>query len=444
MSTSESVSRGGVDVRSRVVKFAALIYVDLWVLEGAFRKWVPGADHIFYVARDALAICIILLLIGLGRSKIRSSAWFWIYALVLLIVAAVQVMGDSVSLPIAVAGLRSYVAPWLLAVICLMQPGAVTASALATRVLIYAPLEIALTVAQVALPPDSVLNAEVSGEVTQFVSDGIPRATGTFTSPVFFVAYLTLAFSLALARSVQPGDLRRGLAVLALVGLTLSAGLSGSRSAVVSIGIVLVAFAVYVLARGQGRALAALFGVVLSLLAVLLALSMWFGNVVSAFLARFEAASRAEDTGARVLRQMFGFFSAPVTVLGDGIGSHSQAGIALGSANDWIEIETIRWVTELGVLGFTFAIVLTGVVVLIGLRTFLRLRVASLQHTLVVATSLPVFIAGQITQSPSSQAAAAVLIALLVLTWNEVVPVRSHDAQSPVIDARSNMIVSHR
>jgi hypothetical protein len=402
-----------------LARFVAFLYVDLWVIEGAFRKWVPGADQLFYVARDAFAIGAVVVLIVLGRSRPRYTGWFWTWLVVLAILGSLQTLANDHALEVFIAGLRSYVSPLLLLLICLMPPTSGAAVAIGRRVLIWVPVQFALTLIQVASSPADWINAQPSGDVTQFVSDGVPRASGTFSSPAGYVAYMTIAFAIALAFAATKGGRGRPWYALLVAAVALCAVLSGSRALIINITLVLIMFSIYALARGQSRTFGLLILTIGAVAAVLIAARALFGGVVDAFLQRFDDASRAEDSGGRVLRQALGFLSYPPSGFGDGMGVHSQAGIALGSGFAWIEIETIKWVAELGLLGLVLASVVMLTCLYTTSRAMVRVRTAPLLHTLMVAVAVPVLISGHVTQTPSSQAASAVMIALVALTWRD-------------------------
>ncbi len=38
---------------------AIILYVHLWVLEGALRKWVPGLGDLMYVSRDLIMVLVL-------------------------------------------------------------------------------------------------------------------------------------------------------------------------------------------------------------------------------------------------------------------------------------------------------------------------------------------------------------------------------------------------
>ena len=97
---------------------AALVYVNLWILEGAFRKWVPGSENAMYFLRDILLVLALAALamsgrVGRSRSP-RFVLFFWSTAAMLSVFAVLQVLAELITLPVAIVGLRSYIAPLLL------------------------------------------------------------------------------------------------------------------------------------------------------------------------------------------------------------------------------------------------------------------------------------------------------------------------------------------
>ena len=182
----------------RLVTAAVLVYMHLWVLEGAIRKWIPGSEQIMYVARDALLIGAIVML-GLGSARrARSAPMFWGATLFLGVLISVQVMLGRTSLPIAAIGLRSYFAPLLLAYVVWCYPVRSLWQRIMIIVAAYAPIQAAVTIAQVLSPARSIINKQVGSDTAYFVNDGIVRASGTYSAPSGLTLYVPLALAASL------------------------------------------------------------------------------------------------------------------------------------------------------------------------------------------------------------------------------------------------------
>lgn len=406
----------------------ALIYVHLLILEGAARKWLPGTDNIFYVARDVCMFITLALAAQVAAYRRRPTGRFWLYFYAIGVISLVQLAFLELPLSIIVVGARSYIAPFLLlfaAYKYYLSSEFIQASC--KVLMIYAPIEALITVAQVASPPNSTVNKQVGSDAAYFVNDGIVRASGTFSAPSGLALYVPLALAVSLA-FVTTSRRGRYLTLLASISCLLTAGLSGARTTLLAVAIVLLAFGLLRLVQRRStgsRGLASVTGLVV---AVGITSMVFFSGVLASFAARFQAASRAEDSGGRIVRQTLGFLDQPLSVLGDGMGMHAQAGIALGAPGPWLEIDGQRIVAELGILGFAMAVARLGLVVYLFVLAATRHRRNDL-FVLVVAATLPVVAFGQISQFPAAQGFFSLAMALLLASTTKVEPAPTPDLE---------------
>jgi len=394
-----------------------LIYVHLWIVEGALRKWVPGTENLFYFARDIILVCS-LAYAGLAfSSKQRRAPLLWIAAIVVVCFAAIQVILGRVDLMVAVIGLRSYISPFILvyAAWCYGTPSLYPR--IAKIILIYTPVQALIAVMQVISPPLSWINKQVGSDGASFVNGGVARASGMFSSPAGLTMFIPLALAVVLWLLHDSTRKLKFAAVLVLISIIVLVAVSGSRGSVLGAAIVLSVFVVFQLFSLSGTGLR---NMLLTIGFIFLALT-WvlstFPEVVSSFEDRFASAAQSEDSSDRLLGATFDFLGWPFRLLGDGVGNHSVAGINLGGTGPWHEIESIRWVTELGVLGWMLAAsrILFSLVALFYALSHLRRR--SILGLLVLAALLPVILFGQVTQFPSAQAFTSVCGAFLVLLY---------------------------
>lgn len=408
------------ELRTGFLTRCALIYVHLWILEGAIRKWVPGADEVMYVARDGFLLLVIVYATlrypARGHKRgdgvlVAAVALFCVWTL-----SAALLSG----LPLAalIAGIRAYLAPFLLVYLVWRYRLSGFYMRAARVVLLYAPLQATLVVVQVLSPLSSPINAYAGGVEGTFVTtDGVARATGTFT----FAAGLTTYATIALALSVGSILSRRPpvsptWGYLSLISSVVVVAISGSRSLVLTAILVTAILIAAQAFHGSPLGWRRLFVSVALGWGAWLVLQQTLGPVLAAFGDRFEAAAQAEDPIQRQLSGVFGFMSEGIVRLGDGAGAHSQAGAQLGSSFGWSENEKTRWVEELGLLGFVLGLV--SVV----LASILLVWVVVARHVDVVARALAaaflVQVAfGSVTATPTVQGAFAVLAAALV-SWS--------------------------
>jgi hypothetical protein len=279
--------------------------------------------------------------------------------------------------------------------------------------ILWLPLEAALVTLQTTTSYDSIWNKVDSAEyVSLFTADGVVRASGTFTSALGLSLYL-VATSMLLLPVVLNGTARGaaktgGLLAFALIVVTTA--LCGSRTAVVSVALIVAAV---IMASLLGfaeihRGIATVLGLIL-LIAVA---SQIFPSVLAAFGERFQSAAASEDTNARLSNSALEYLDHwPPHWLGEGMGSHLQAGIAAGSPGPWIEQENLRVVAELGVLGWLICVLRTIIAIalaVVGLTSALRRR--SLIVVATAAAAVPILAVGSFTTQPSVQGFGGIIL----------------------------------
>lgn len=404
----------------RLISNAVVVYVILWILEGAIRKWVPSLDQGFYLARDALLVMALSYVSIVYPKRRRSNVIFWPFVLLLSVLTAVQVIGGSIGLSVALVGLRSYVAPLLLIYAVWRYRAKSLANRMILTLLVFAPLEAMLTVIQVGSPAAAWINKQVGDELTDFVNiGGIVRASGTFSAPsgLSFYAPLCLALSLAIFARVTGGT--RAISGLAVLSSLTIVGIGGSRGAVLAVAIVLVVHVLHQAARSDWTSVKQVFAIAVVLVVTGVGLFIFVPDAMTALLLRFQNAATSENSASRLAGQTFGFLQTNFDVLGSGAGANSIAGVGLGSTGEWYEVESQRWVVELGILGLILALVRLAFVFTLVWRSFARLGDVSSMRVLLLAVWVPVILYGQITQNPTLQGAFSIMAVLAYLTWND-------------------------
>ncbi|WP_189319568.1 hypothetical protein [Curtobacterium sp. ER1/6] len=391
------------------------IYIFLWLLEGALRKWVPETASVLYVARDLIFAASVLILM-LGRSSRSGTArWFWPASLSILALAVVQIFLGIVSPTVAALGARSYLAPALFVAAVAVWGRPSTLRVVQRAVLIAVPFELALSMLQAFSPARSWVNAQVGSDEASFVNFGVVRPSGTFSAPAGLLTFVPLALAFTLEKFSARTGKSTVLATVLTAATFLIVALSGARGVVLGVAVVVAAYAACAVA-GWGRPKRLPLAPLLTLILVSgVAASVLFSSILSSFAQRFNDASRSENPLARLLNQAVGFVDSPLTLLGTGPGSRSQVGIAAGSAFGWLEIDNDRWVAELGLLGFVLALVRVVAFVWLVVLTVRRIGDGQWLFALISASFLPTLFSGSLTQTPSAQAGAAVTIGLLLL-----------------------------
>ena len=410
--------RGAPSERARsfvtaAATFFALLYVHLWIIEGALRKWVPGVDQVLYVARDGIALTGIVALAVIPLARRGRVGLFWLACYALAITALVYVIAGSISLPVAIAGVRAYIAPFLLPALFLTYRPPGLWEKVVTIVLAYLPVQLLISVLQSGSPPGAWINREVSGDEANFVQDGVVRASGTFSSPSGLTTFTILSFALALALSLQPGP-RRRFGFVMLLPAAIVALVSGSRGTIFGILIVLVVAAVVTLARRPSDVVRLLVGLSVGITVGYWAVSAFWPEVLNALFSRFDDAAQAEDTGGRLFGQTFGFLLGEFPIFGLGPGAASLSGIALGSGATWVEVDSARWVAELGLIGLAAGIARLSLALYLTARLVTGARTLPWLAVGLIAVIVPILASGSITQNPTTQAAFGVTSTLLL------------------------------
>jgi len=395
--------------------FATLSYVHLWIFEGALRKWVPPLATPMYIGRDVLALGLAILLVMASRSLSKAVIKLLILAFVVMVWGLLSSLANGASIALTFAGVRSYLAPLLLVLIVAGFVDQNVTQRVVVAIAAWAPVQGLVTIAQATSEPTSRINLSVGDDSAAFVQYGIARASGTFTSPSGLTLYTVLAIGCALLLVLSPVRRLRMIGVVSSASCLLVATLGGARGTVLGVALVIAFFVLALAARSTGRAFR-----IVAIGAILLALGAWiitarYGVVLDSFSRRFEDASRSEDSFARLVGQVTRFPDYFNSILGDGPGSHSQAGIALGSNGAWIEDDSSKWVAELGFLGLLLASLRVGLILVCLAYPFFAARVRPLPKVLVVAVLGITQLVGSITQTPSQQATFAVSVALIML-----------------------------
>jgi hypothetical protein len=337
------------------------------------------------------------------------------FMLALAMLVSLQLMVGKIGPSTAVIGLRSYVAPFLLTYLAWCYPFSGIWQSMMKILAAYAPVQAAITIAQVISPAHSVINKEVGSDAASFLNDGIVRASGTYSAPAGLSLYVPLALAACLYLVYKLHGGQRWFWTFSLVCTIAISVLSGSRGIILSAGIVFVSFFLYHLTRiSRGGFGNILFTTVVGVFCLLI-VQAWLPKVIDSFLNRFENASRSEDSTDRIVGQTFDFFATPFSFLGDGAGSHSIAGINQGALGPWIEIESVKWVAELGISGWFLAC--ARLLFCAGLTLWIigRLRERNLATVLIASALIPVLTYGQITHFPSAQGFLSICLALLIL-----------------------------
>ena len=394
-------------------------YIVLWVIEGAFRKWVPASDTLFYVLRDGGVSIAVAAFIIVNAHRRTSRVWSlaWAFLLLLIVLAAVSVITDRQTLTSSFLGIRAYIGPAMFIAFSASFVPQSAISRAAQWISLLMVLNALLTLAQVISPATAIINVEVGGESASFVNAGnVVRASGMFSSPAGLTAFSVLATAISLG-AIADRQSRLSIHYATLVSVAIVVTLGGARGALLGVAIVLLAY-VFMMYSGAGAsALPKILAIGVTAGAVYVGAYLFYPSVLDSFSTRFEQAAASEDTLGRLIHSTFGFFVEPFPLLGSGPGAHSSGGAQL-SGNAWVEIESMRWVAELGLFGYALASIR---LIVAGCLIWFLLSKAALYPAIArlsMAALVPVLLFGSITQQPSTQGFFAICSSM-ILMWPE-------------------------
>jgi hypothetical protein len=217
-------------------------YFILLILEGALRKWFfPAFSGPLLVIRDPVLLLIYVL--ALRRGLVQWDGWTWT-VLALAGACAIASLAAGCALKITLFGLRTDF--WQIPLVFLL-PTILTGDdvrRIGRWMLLMIPAMAVLALLQFRAGPMSWLNATTGGATNDqsmqlFAAAGRVRPSGTFSFVTGMVSFLALGSAFVFDAFLE-GAARARLWV-ATAGLVLALGISGSRSAIIYVGIVALA-----------------------------------------------------------------------------------------------------------------------------------------------------------------------------------------------------------
>ncbi|MBA2586965.1 MAG: hypothetical protein H0U99_10835 [Chthoniobacterales bacterium] len=383
-----------------IVRRLIWLYFILWIIEGALRKWiVPQFSNPLLLVRDPVVVLIYLLS---WRAGIFPRNWF-IRSLLGIAVLS-QIAGMIVLQPflppmkllfVTLYGARSN----FLHLPLIFVIGRVFDTAEVKRIgwwilVGMIPMTV-LTALQFRASPEAFINRTVGlGEAQQITAGGgkiRPPGTFSFVSGVIF--YLSAATAFVLHGALSRTTYKNSLLFAAGLAVVIGVAVSGSRSAVASVGLVVLSLFAILLIRPSainrfGRSL--LFAVIL----------FWglsyvpiFQEGVEILSARFTESAAAEEktVAAGMFARIFSGFTEGLSVLdrlplggyGLGIGTNGGAKFLTGRATFLLaEGEWSRVLLESGpILGLMFLLWRTTLTLYLG---YLSVRSLARGETLAI------------------------------------------------------------
>jgi hypothetical protein len=345
-----------------------LILIVYWLLltEGALRKWLlPDYHKILFFVRDPFVIAAYIYAIRYRlwpKANIALMVSLGV-AVLFLCLLPLQLYATRADAVVLLYGWRNYFfyIPLMFLVGNVMQPSDVRTVA---RHTLYASIPIAILVIwQFISPPDAFINKAVTEDALVFgLAEGIVRTTGLFTFTLgqsLFVATTAafLTWTVTVWRASRP--LSAGALVLILLAFAINLALSGSRLAVVYVGLFF--FLLFIHQALHARRSGTILGLVL-LIAIVAGFALALPEFITeAWQSRVEEAKEGGDS--IIGRIWFGMTSflghvvdSPPLGFGLGYGTGGGATVATGFADfTLVEEELARIILEAGsTFGFAY------------------------------------------------------------------------------------------
>ena len=385
------------------IKRLIWLYFWLLILEGALRKWIlPGWSNPILLIRDPVVIAIYLFAGSAGIFP-QNRFIFWTTGLTLVSFIGSELGGEG-NLLVSLFGVRTN---FLHLPLIFLLPNVFDRKdmdAMAKWFFISSIPMGLLVLAQFEASPDSWINNGAGGsENGQLESAyGKIRPPGTFSFTTGLTCYLSVAIAFAIQTLMQQNSKNLKLAMIALPAIGIMVVISGSRAALGSVILVIIAAGVVCLKKpaffGRSAKLVLVFGL------AYFALGFWseFQQGIDVHRWRVEGGGGVKEG---ILMRFFGdlfpidsIINAPFLGAGLGMGTNAASSFLYGhrtfslGESDWQRI-----IGESGaVIGLAFIGFRIAILIHLGFRSFDCLRQNDPLPLLLYGASFPQILIGQL------------------------------------------------
>lgn len=363
-----------------------LVFLYFWLLifEGALRKWIlPSLSTPLLIIRDPVVIAIYLQALIAGKWRANP---FYLLTACLAAFCFLCSFAAGCGVVITVYGMRT---DFLHLPLIFLMPSIINredVERIGKWVIMLAPFMAILALLQFRAGPLDRLNAGAgasSADVAgQLVSSGNHiRPAGTFSFVTGMVSYLTMLCAFLLSHFFSDRKYPRVYIFCAAPALILALAVSGSRSAVLGVALVVLA-GVFACIQSPERLGAALRPAILAM--IFFAFLTGFADVregMAVNQGRFEGGGGMKDG---IFMRWFGdlvsawysLSSAPLLGHGLGMGTNAAAGITSGARGFLLaEGDLARVILESGpVLGLAFILLRTAIMLTLIRRSLMALK----------------------------------------------------------------------
>jgi hypothetical protein len=415
-----------------VQSIKTLIWIYFWLLmfEGSVRKWIPSLSTPFLLIRDPVAFLICFQAIRFNVIPSRYWGMFCFFAFPLTLLGLVQIIVAPIPPAVFLYGWRTYVLHVPVIIVAAVILDSEDLRKIGRWVLYLALPMTLLMCAQYVAPPDSWLNAGASEGSNQIgAALGHIRPAGTFSFITGSASFMQLVAAFVFLGITKRNIFPRWLVAIAGAALVASLPISGSRTLVLGVGIVVACVLIGSVVRGTlSFSVTAIPRVVAGFLTLVIAVIViaqipLVQSGITTFTTRWNDAAQSEGEGSgesavefRLAVTFVGIFNtaAEAPVLGDGIGLGSNFGQTYtgGQSLELGEGSWEREMNELGPLfGFSFLALRVAVAVAISIQSFRALRRDIVLPLYLIPSAAVAVLVGNLDQ-PTSQGFLTIMLFL--------------------------------
>lgn len=390
-----------------------LYFLD-FIYSGIIRGFLPTLlGNIFYFARAIIVMAIFIFLFKNAKSFMKNGSTFLFICFLLTGYQSILLLFGEIDFKTFFYGLYLYVIP----LVGLISTGALDTGqiikAFRKILLISIPINLLVVLLQTVFKFTILYSAGFGAGL--YSTEGVQRATGTFSSPAGFAIYMSVCLALMLSLEALN---RKSIPQAHWIALLVMLGLSGSRTIVFNFAFVLLFLVIFgTRAKEVSSKLGRLFLLAVSSVGIVVLLP-GTRNVLNAGINRFTEANRVDPPLTRIINQLW-VKDWDWNPVGSGLGSRSLGSVVnvdiRVTISKWIEFDNARILAEAGSILFIAMLLVKILIILRGIqnRKIVGKRYRGIHLTLLLSC-LPWIIFGQIF-GQASIASGTFLIAYLLL-----------------------------
>jgi hypothetical protein len=230
-----------------------LIWIYFWLLifEGSVRKWIPPLSNPFLLIRDPLAFLICIQAIRFNIVPSRYWGIFSLFAFPLTLLGLIQIIVAPIPPAVFLYGWRTYILHVPVIMVAALVLDSEDLRKIGRWILLLALPMTLLMCAQYAAPSDSWLNVGASEGSAQIgAAMGHIRPPGTFSYITGAASFMQLVAAFVFLGITKKNIFHKWLVAIAGAALLVSLPISGSRTLVLGVGIVVVSVFIGSVVRG--------------------------------------------------------------------------------------------------------------------------------------------------------------------------------------------------